>query len=374
MPCAERRIIRMKEIHFFGAGKNGNKAYKILKRYYNDKNKLMTYVDNKKSGEYEGVKISKPHNIDKTSRVIITIENIKMVVEVYLELKQLGFTNMYWFVNYYNRPVECNDFVEDECIDISGWGNCIFPHMELHISDKCNLNCKGCTHFSPLYSEVGCEYDQVIKDVIRIKELFSTVARVDILGGEPFVNTDIAKYIVTLREMMPNTAMDIFTNGLLIPKLSDDVLQCIRDNNVYISITEYKPTHAIIDKITDKLDRFKIRYMIVPYDKRQLFNTPISTSEHSIHPQMCISNGCVTVANGMIARCPTLMYISKFNEYFNKNLPTEGIINLDDVKSGFELIPKFDEEVPLCKHCIKHDVEWSVCGKEMMLQDFAVED
>ena len=46
-------------------------------------------------------------------------------------------------------------FLGKECLNLSGWGDVVMPHIELHISDKCNLNCKGCTHFSPLFEDVG---------------------------------------------------------------------------------------------------------------------------------------------------------------------------------------------------------------------------
>lgn len=49
------------------------------------------------------------------------------------------------------------------------------PHIELHISDKCNLNCRGCTHFSPLYNEIGAVFEEKIDDIKKIKRLFDEV-------------------------------------------------------------------------------------------------------------------------------------------------------------------------------------------------------
>ena len=39
-----------------------------------------------------------------------------------------------------------------------------------------------------------------------------------------------------------------------------------------------------------------------------------------------------------------------------------------------ELIHNLEMEIPLCKHCVKNDMEWSVCGKEKKFEDFATED
>lgn len=49
---------------------------------------------------------------------------------------------------------------------------------------------------------------------------------------------------------------------------------------------------------------------------------------------MCISNGCVTIWDGKIARCLQLMYILYFNNYFNTSLPDEGVMKLEDCVSG----------------------------------------
>ena len=101
---------------------------------------------------------------------------------------------------------------------------------------------------------------------------------------------------------------------------------------------------------------------------------PISTSSNTKHPFKCISHGCFTVAGGKIAKCPTLMYITKFNETYNENLPTDGIISLDECDDGQQLLKELDKRVPLCNHCIECEIDWEVCGKDKRIEDFAVTD
>jgi len=362
------------EIVLYGAGKAGKQAVEIIEKYYKDRYVVSSFVDSYKKESFCGLKISDIENIRKDAIVVITIVNPNQVVEVYKALHKMGFYKIYWFMNFTYSGTEKKDFLKEECWEIKDWSDCILPHMELHLSDQCNLNCKGCTHFSPLYNEIGKDFEQVIHDVKKVKDIFLNVARLDLLGGEPFLNKDLTKYIAAIRKLLPTATIDIFTNGLLIPALSKETLECIKSNEIFISITEYKPTHMAIDKITACLEKFNIKYVIVPYDKRQMFNKPISISEKSKYPNLCISDGCVTVDNGKIARCPTLMYIDKFNEVFKTNLPNQGIFKLDDCDAGSELLEKLKKEVPLCKHCIKCDMEWGVCQKEIKLEDFAVED
>ena len=363
----------------YGAGKEGKHANDIINNFYKEKYNVEMFIDSNKEGSYCDKKIinlKDIESINKNSIIVITIDDLYAAADICFLLRAKGFEKIYYFLELNVNHTENSDFLKDECMDTSQWDECVLPHMELHIVDKCNLKCKGCTHFSPLFDNEELQFDDIIQDVLKVSKIFSTIIRLDILGGEPFLNQDITKYITEIRKILPTASIDIFTNGLLIPTLADKVFDCIRENNLFISVTEYKPTHVMIDKIISRLTQHNIKYKIMPYDKRQMFNKPLSISENSKYPNLCISNGCATVANGMIARCPTLMYINKFNEVFNTKLPNQGIMKLDDwsLGSGIELLKKLKEEVPLCKHCIQCDMKWEVCEKEIKLEDFAVRD
>ena len=99
---------------------------------------------------------------------------------------------------------------------------------------------------------------------------------------------------------------------------------------------------------------------------------PLSIELKNQYRRRCLSDGCLTIWNGKIARCPTLMYIGAFNKYFNVKLPDEGILTLDTGMSGAEILEHMKKAVPLCAHCIDNMVEWGVCGKNPSIKDFAV--
>ncbi len=75
-----------------------------------------------------------------------------------------------------------------------------------------------------------------------------------------------------------------------------------------------------------------------------------------------------------MARCPTLMYIEEFNKRFGKKLPSDGVMSILEEINGQELIDKFEERVPLCDYCVLNENDWSVCGKEIRVSDFASDD
>lgn len=357
----------------YGACDIGRRAEESLKNNYGIE--ILGYMDTYKTGVFHQYPILNIDEVDKEVFVIIAVLNPHNTVAICRLLKDKGFEKLYWFYDMKQKLLERKDFLVEECFKMVHVDENLLVHGEFHISDKCNLNCRGCTHFSPLFDTIGMDFESRIKDLREVKRIFSNVFRLDILGGEPLLNEELDRYVVKIRDMFPDSFLQIYSNGLLIPALPDAVLQTIHDADVAFSISEYLPTHKMISRIKERLDEFEIRYKIAEYEKKQVFNRPISTSSHSKYEQLCISNGCVTIADGKIARCPTLMYVGRFNEVFHKNLPTEGIEKLSEWKGGAkELLHNLEQEVPLCKHCVKNDMEWSVCGKEKKFEDFATID
>ena len=359
------------DMYFYGAGQFGLAALRKYNAFDGRKEKLVGFIDNKRNGSIEDYPVCKIDTILSCNVVVvITMDNHFNVCDVYNQLRELGFQYIYWFMNWEDTDHHA-DFLAEECLNCARWGKTVLPRLEMHIADHCNLNCKGCTHYAPIFEEQYADFDNVIQSVEILKRKLSNIAVLSILGGEPLLNPELPLYVEKLHELLPDSCIQIVTNGLLILKLDAAILECISRNGVIVRISEYKPTHKIIDKIEDRLQEYKITYRIHPYDAKQKFVKPLSLSENSIYPKKCISDGCVNIWNGKIARCPSLMFIEKFNEIFGVNLPKQGIMQLEDCPSGAELLKALQQEVPLCKHCVFREMEWLQCSDRPKLTDFA---
>lgn len=364
----------MKEIYFYGAGKYGTKA---LKCFLNEKNGLYDFKGfldtNRNVGEkHEGYKILPLADAPKMAIILITVASANQIVRIYELLYRAGYCNIFVFSD--GKIAYKGDFLLDYGESTAVWGECVLPQAEMHVSDWCNLNCRGCTHFSPIFEHEFPDINSRMADVEKLKLKFSHIVRFYLLGGEPFLNPEIDEYIVRCRKILSVSQIIIVTNGLLIPKLEDKVFKAIRENDVLVSISEYEPTHLQIEKIETRLQAQGVRYEIRPYNRKQAFNRPLSLSDNSKFEKLCISSVCTNIWNGKIARCPTLMYIDKFNEKYGTQLPNEGVIELSSDISGKELLDLLQKQVPLCKHCIENPMQWSSCGLNPQLGDFAVED
>lgn len=356
-------------ILFYGAGKFGKLALDKFKQWDEKEIILNGFMDSNKVGTYLQYPIIPIEKLQDTDAVVITIANPYIAIQIYYILRQKGVNYIYWFMNV--EVKNRRNFLSDTCTDMSKYGNYVLPQVEMHVADYCNLNCKGCTHFSPIFDKKFPDFKSRISDVKNLKEKFPYILQFSILGGEPFLNTQITMYITEIRKLLPDTYIQIVTNGLLIPKLENEIFECIRKNKIVVSVSEYAPTHKIIENIERKLNEFGVTYVIRDYDSKQRFNKPLSINENSQYPHQCISNGCVNIWDGKIARCPTLMYIERFNEVFKTRLPSEGIMNLCDCPGGKELLEILKQEVPLCRYCVRNEMEWGQCGKNPMIEDFA---
>ncbi len=123
------------------------------------------------------------------------------------------------------------------------------PYIEFHVADHCNLNCSGCVHFSPLVkTEKYADYETVKRDLIQLKKLVSYIDKIHILGGEPFLNNELDRYIDLVHMIYPFSNIHVVTNGLLLKNMEQKLIESFRRNKAKIWISSYPP---ILDKIEE---------------------------------------------------------------------------------------------------------------------------
>lgn len=355
------------EYMIYGAGVRGRRIFE--KWEGTSLAEFMGVFDQKAEGSLLGIPILRFEEGPRELPVVISLAKWETVMEIEKALRAAGYEKIFW---YHENPYD--DTFEGQIDDMQAWGDSVLRQAEMHVSDACNLNCRGCAHFSPLFHQIDADLTSRLADVKKLASKVSHVIDFYLLGGEPFLNPEIQSYVEGVRSILPRTRLIIVTNGLLIPRLSDEVLECIRRTKTYLSISEYEPTHEVIDEIKSRLEAAGVKYEIRPFDSKQLFNKPLEIHPSGKYPLKCISDGCVNIYNGKICRCPQLMYAFKFNEVFGTQLPTEGIMNLDEAPSGKALLRKLKEPVPLCSHCVENPIPWSRCVGQPSIDDFAAID
>ena len=73
---------------------------------------------------------------------------------------------------------------------------------------------------------------------------------------------NLKEIIEIARYYLPNSRIVIVTNGLLLDKLSPEILKAIYDNNIIITISLYEPTFKRMNNILEVLNKYNIKYWI----------------------------------------------------------------------------------------------------------------
>ena len=230
------------------------------------------------------------------------------------------------------------------------------PYFEIPITDECNLNCKGCLFSCNRHGERSCmTLDEITSDFQRMKELFFDIPWIRILGGEPLMHPQLAEVVQGARAIFPTTEIDICTNGLLVPNMSDELLQTIAAQHVTIHISEYRPVEKIAQQIAARLESFGIEHCFLKRDEFYKFYTQHPGNDGARSHEACPSSGCREVYRGRLVKCSAVLAFERMNKQFGTQYEVckgEDWFDLHDERlTGWDIMKKLDQAVPACRYC-----------------------
>ena len=235
-----------------------------------------------------------------------------------------------------------------------------YLNFVVDISHHCNLNYRGCDHFSPLAEPKFYDLEQFRNDIKRLSELSDkTVGTICLMGGEPLLNPNIIEYMRTTREYFPHTRIEIVSNGIILNNQSDDFWRNCNKFNITIVLTKYplNTNYALAEQTAKKhnviLEYFgntnevtkQSYHMTLDLDGTQDCRTSFLNCYHA--------NNCIMLKNGKIYTCTVAPNIEHFNKYFGKNLPLTEYDGIDIYKANNiqEILQFLAKPIPFCRFC-----------------------
>jgi len=231
------------------------------------------------------------------------------------------------------------------------------------------LNCKGCSHFSPISKPFFLDLEVFKKDLAQLKKTITHIKQLRLMGGEPLLHPRLSDFLVFSRRLFPDDRIAIVTNGILLKNINNTLWSCFSENNIEIHVTVYPvKEHDIVSNLT-LLEKHKITHEI---EYRDTFYKYINLNEkrdikESI--QICRSkNYCPALKNGKIFQCSGLGNIPVLFNYINYNdYSTPKGFDIYDKNFNFENLMTFlNTPEPLCSHCFyaHQSYPWSLSNKE----------
>ncbi len=252
----------------------------------------------------------------------------------------------------------------------------ILPNLEVHLTEHCNLNCKGCTHFSTLAEPEFLSLEEYEKDLKRLSELTNQLVRIRLLGGEPLLNPNAVKYTEIARKYFPETRIEFITNGTLLLDQDDSFFEGLSKNNIILAPTKY-PIKIDWKKIKEKCEKFDVQLKFFAGEKTlktsYKYTLDINGNQNARKSFLTCghSNICIQLVKGKLYTCCMAPYARHFNKYFNQHLELSDRDGIDIYKAQNiqEILNFLAKPIPFCRYCNWRNrifgMKWGVSSKKI---------
>lgn len=238
--------------------------------------------------------------------------------------------------------------------------------IDVHVVEHCNLNCKGCSHFSSIAKPEFLdpkEYEKVLPYLARIEK---SIGQIQLLGGEPLLHPHLSELIKITKAYLPNTNINIVTNGVLLVseqklKEREDFWKACKVNDVLIKISKYpgvnyEAVEANLRKAGIKLIFFGDKGKDSGWSKFPLYKNGfkhISNQLKFLKLTRCGSFNCLQLVENKIYPCCHVAYVRHLNNFFNLKFEIkEGdYVNITKIKGSFPIRKLLFMSTPFCKYC-----------------------
>ena len=252
-------------------------------------------------------------------------------------------------------------------------------NIAVDISKHCNLNCRGCDHFSPLASPGFYDLNQYTSDIKRLAELAGEnyIDRIGIMGGEPLLNPDVLKYLEVTRECCPKTKIRLVTNGILLTQQDENFWLTLKRLNIFVEYTKYD-INLDYEKLDSIIAKYEVPIDVYGYNKnavKKSYKIPLDLQGNQNIVDNFLNcfhaNHCIALKDGRLYTCTVAPSIENFNKYFGYDLPLtdrDGI-DIHKAQSMQEILEFLAKPIPFCKYCnvngrsFGHD--WGISKKEI---------
>lgn len=218
------------------------------------------------------------------------------------------------------------------------------PYLEFHIADHCNMNCKYCEHYSGLVKTPKfTDLQKFTRDFEQLHKFIDDIGVIRILGGEPLLNPEVGEYVKLSRRLYPLTKIFVVTNAILLPKMPDEFFDTLRENNAGLNISFYPPLESKMPDIKKFLEEKRVEFYVADKPIKE-FTIKQTLTRRDYREKMflqCFQSHCHNLYDGKIAACFLPFTTKYFNEYFNKNLPEDGALDLYEEGLTTEKLKKF---------------------------------
>ena len=234
-------------------------------------------------------------------------------------------------------------------------GRPALEYVETHLVDHCNMNCCGCSHFSPLAEPWFARVEDFRRDMEALARLFRSIRTIRLMGGEPLLHPQVERFLVCARSLFPRSRVRLVTNGLLLDAMPETFWACCRKNRIGLSITIYPPMRARAGACAEMCREQGVHLTLTRSDQFCVWlNKRGDSPVNETFVQCRKTLYCPVLKDGRLYTCATAAYSELFNRRFGPTLPQScGLALNEEGLTGRKVLGWLDRPVELCGYCAR---------------------
>ena len=222
--------------------------------------------------------------------------------------------------------------------------------LEYHLVDHCNLNCAGCTHFSPIAKPRFASLEKFEENLKKVVEWNFEIGQFNLLGGEPLLHPQVKDFILVAHKYL-KCLIVLKTNGIL---LTEEFIKFCEETGTRIVLTDYG-----VSSYTNPMSKAEnfMHHYVLEEPRENVMCGDVSFKKK-------YENSCSQLEeNGDLHFCGYSANIAHYNSYYKTSIPVrrdEDFFNIYDTSlRRVDIWKKFLTKRPFCNHCCQPTMkEW----------------
>jgi len=235
---------------------------------------------------------------------------------------------------------------------------------EVNIAEHCNLRCRSCTHLSPALPKHFVDPGDLRSDLTTLARSYHANV-LKILGGEPLLHPNLLDVIMAARESQVAEKMEIWTNGLLLPRMEHRVWEAVDSVRISLYPGRSLKQHQL-DRCIDLAHQHNVPLRYKRYQAFQESYSERGTNDPSLVKKIYATCNeahrwrCHTVANGWFFKCPQGYFIPRGMSFGQEATYRNGIKIEDSPDFRDRLLSYLTspEPLPACRNCLGSSGKW----------------
>lgn len=357
-------------IALFGVSNTSKQILKVLQYF---QRQVVCFLDNDKTRqetEIEGLKVLAPEKLKQSTpeaAVIVGLLNNDNYKAAERQLKKneiqvvLGKDSS--LLLYYLNMVK-NDKSEDDLLRLLYSLSCqknregIIFDLSHFITHKCTLQCENCGAMVSYYKNPK-EYpaSEIDLDLHKVVEAADGIYNVNVLGGEPFLHSDIVKICEDACREKKVLNITITTNATFVPKID---FAALARTGVIVNISDYGEVSSKKEELVRILKQYGIVYTVKKEDSEWYEVRPPKEQKGTwqewakLYRNCILRRQCVILLDGKLYPCNYVALFGKAGLYQKK--PGDYVDVRGEKQKGLlhkEIVNILHKEnyIPCCAYC-----------------------